>query len=132
MHSLKAQLPHLQPGSSIVNAASIAGIRGLTSSSVYCTSKHAVRGLTKACAKDYAPKGVRINAVAPGFTDTPMLRASAAGREEAVGQWLNFVCPMGRMGQPEEVAKVTLFLLSEEASYVTGQTWSVDGGWSTT
>ncbi|CAK3868550.1 Hypothetical predicted protein [Lecanosticta acicola] len=129
MHCLKVQLPHLKPGSSIVNASSIAGIRGLPGLAAYGASKHGVAGLTKICASDYASKRIRINAVAPGTVETPM-SAAFVGKNEGYDQWFKSVVPMGRKAQPDELAKVTLFLLGEESSYVTGQVWSVDGGWS--
>ncbi|KAF2166711.1 hypothetical protein M409DRAFT_22767 [Zasmidium cellare ATCC 36951] len=129
MHCLKEELKLLKPGSSIVNAASIAGIRGLPYSAAYGVSKHAVVGLTRVCAKDYGPRGIRINAVAPGYVDTPMLQTAEKGREDAVDVGVK-ATPLGRKGLPEEIAAVVVFLLGEESGYVTGQVWSVDGGWN--
>lgn len=89
-------------------------------------------GLTKICAKDYGPKGIRVNAVAPGFVDTPMLRAAEKGREGGEKLTIQAAAqlPLARTGHPDEVAKVAIFLLSDESSYMSGQIVSVDGGWN--
>lgn len=109
----------------IVNCSSVAGLIGISGSSIYCATKHAILGLTKATALDYVGAGIRINAVAPGPIDTEMLkritpRGTYDERSAAV--------PMARLGTPSEVADVVMWLSSDSAAFVTGQTIVVDGG----
>jgi 3-oxoacyl-[acyl-carrier protein] reductase len=108
---------------SIINLASIMGIHGNAGEVVYAASKAAVIGMTKAAAKELAPAGIRVNAIAPGFIDTDMTRsipkAAFDVRLASIG--------MGRIGRPEDVANVALFLASDASSYVTGQVVGVDG-----
>jgi 3alpha(or 20beta)-hydroxysteroid dehydrogenase len=110
-------------GGSIINISSNAGIVGLPQASAYVASKWAVRGMSKSAAIDLGPLGIRVNSVHPGGIDTPMV--SFGNTEESL--WAKKL-PAGRMGRPEEVANVVTFLASDEASYVTGAEWSVDGG----
>ncbi len=111
-------------GGSIINVASIIGTHGNVGQAVYGGSKAAVIGITKSLAKELAPQNIRVNAVAPGFIDTEMTRAIP---EKMVQQRVDSIA-MGRVGTPEDVARVIVFLASELAGYVTGQTIGVDGG----
>ncbi len=109
---------------SIVNLASIAGTQGMEGVTAYSASKAAVVGYTLSCAKELAPKGIRVNAIAPGFIDTDMVRGVSADWYERRIQSIR----MGRIGTPEDVAGVAVFLASSLSSYVTGQVIGVDGG----
>ena len=109
---------------SVVNLASIAATHGMVAVSAYAASKGAVVGYTKSSAKELAPKGIRVNAIAPGFIDTDMTRGMPA---ELYQQRIGSIA-MGRIGTPEEVAGVAVFLGSDLSRYVTGQVIGVDGG----
>lgn len=111
-------------GGSIVNVSSVAGLRGIPGSFAYTGTKWAIRGLTKAAAIDLAPRGIRVNSIHPGPIDTPMRGVRSA---EQTRDRLTKV-PMGRVGTAEEVAQLTLFLLSDESSYITGAEIAIDGG----
>lgn len=111
-------------GGSIINMTSIIGTHGNAGQSVYSASKAAVIGLTKSLSKELAPKQIRVNAIAPGLIDTDLGRDMDPARmQEVLGN-----IKMGRIGQPEDVARVALFLASDLSSYVTGQVIGVDGG----
>jgi NAD(P)-dependent dehydrogenase (short-subunit alcohol dehydrogenase family) len=126
---LKHEIPLMlkQGGGAIVNTSSGAGVKGFKGQAAYVAAKHGVVGLTKAAALDYAPQNIRINAVCPGIINTPMMdrftRGTAAGREMVIAQE-----PVGRMGQPEEIANAVLWLCSDVASFVVGHAMVVDGG----
>jgi NAD(P)-dependent dehydrogenase (short-subunit alcohol dehydrogenase family) len=116
-----------QGGGAIVNAASAAGMSGAFASAPYIASKHGIVGLTKAAALECAQQGIRVNAVCPGYIRTPMLE-KLTRIAPAIEQHLIEREPMGRLGTPEEVATAVLWLLSDEASFVTGHALVVDGG----
>ena len=117
-----------QRSGAIVNCSSLGGLVGGPERGTYHAAKHGVLGLTKSAALEYAARGVRINAICPGLFWTPMAQQMAAsGQAEALDALLKAV-PMGRYGRPEEIADVVLWLCSDAASYVTGQSISVDGG----
>lgn len=119
-----ARLMTRNKSGSIINVSSIMGVRGQSGLSVYSASKAAVIGATYAAAKELAPRGIRVNAVAPGFIDTDMAsQLSPAKFQERLS-----AVKMNRIGRPEEVASVVLFLATEMSSYVTGQVIGVDGG----
>jgi len=128
---MRAEIPAmLQQGKgAIVNTASVAGLVGAGGFAAYDASKHAVVGLTKSCALDYAKQGIRLNAVCPGVIQTPMVDR-LAGLVPGVIDALITVKPMGRLGTPEEVAETVIWLLSDSASFVTGATLAVDGGYT--
>jgi NAD(P)-dependent dehydrogenase (short-subunit alcohol dehydrogenase family) len=114
-------------GGSIVNASSAAGLVAVPLMSAYVASKHAVVGLTKAAAVEYARQGIRVNAVCPGMVDTPMVRNSLSAQEIDA---LSEASPMGRIGTPEEIAATVVWLCEDSASYLTGQAIAVDGAWT--
>ncbi len=117
-------------GGSIVNTSSVSGIRPQPGTPVYVAAKHGVIGLTKQAAMDYSPQGIRINSVAPGAIDTPMLRGALKQfgfDPEAYAKQLSM---LGRFASANEVAEVNLWLISDLSSYVTGAVYSVDGGYT--
>jgi NAD(P)-dependent dehydrogenase (short-subunit alcohol dehydrogenase family) len=117
-----------QKGGAIVNCSSLGGLVGGAGRGIYHAAKHGVIGFTKSAALEYATRGIRVNAVCPGLISTPMVdQMVEAGQGEAMKAMEKSV-PMGRPGRPEEIASVVLWLCSEAASYVTGQSISVDGG----
>lgn len=113
-------------GGAIVNMASILGSVGFATSAAYVAAKHGVVGLTKAAALEYATHGIRVTAVGPGFIDTPLLSKHL---DEATLKHIAGLHPIGRLGKSEEVAALTCFLLSDEASFITGSYHLVDGGY---
>jgi 3alpha(or 20beta)-hydroxysteroid dehydrogenase len=116
---------------SIINISSIDGLKGSNATSAYSSSKWGVRGLTKVAAMELGPRGVRVNSVHPGGIQTPMTIRAGQTPEvaEATRKFYKGV-PIGRVGQPEEVARVSLFLASDDASYMCGAEITVDGGMS--
>ncbi|OGO49689.1 MAG: hypothetical protein A2148_00525 [Chloroflexi bacterium RBG_16_68_14] len=117
-------------GGSIINLASVLGLVGIgmEGSDPYVATKHGVVGLTRNFAVAYAQRGVRVNCINPGFTETPMIRMLT--EVEAIRQQLEAQTPMGRLGRPEEVAKAALFLASDDSSFMTGAPLVIDGGWT--
>ena len=116
---------------SIVNIASIAAIVGLTGSFSYVASKTALLGMTRQMATDYGPKGIRINAIAPGQIETPLTASRIAGDPRFQAFNVDPI-PFPRLGRPEDIANAVYFLSSDQASYINGHTLVVDGGWTTT
>ncbi len=114
-------------GGAIVNMASILGQVGFAFSSAYTAAKHGVIGLTQAAAAEYAQKGVRINVVGPGFISTPLI--AGLEQEKKTNDMLISMHPIGRLGKPEEVAELVIWLSSEKASFVVGAYYPVDGGY---
>src|SRR5581483_9630165 len=124
---MKHELPQMvaQGGGAIVNTASIAGLIGLPTSSAYVAAKHGVVGLTKTAALEYAGDKVRVNAVCPGYIETKMTEDVMRRR----GGQLMAMVPFHRMGKPEEIAEMVVWLCSDRASYVSGAAYNVDGGY---
>lgn len=127
-YGLRYQVPAIlsSGGGSIVNMASILGKVGTRGSAAYTAAKHGVIGLTESAALEYAGKGIRINAIGPGYIVTPLLTKSL---DDATMKTLAGLHPMGRLGTAEEVAELSLWLNSDKASFVTGSYYNVDGGY---
>jgi len=123
---MKHELPLMRSagGGAIVNTASIAGLLGLRTATGYVAAKHAVIGLTKTAALEYVDAGIRVNAVCPGYITTRMTALTRQLRGEAIIART----PMGRLGEPREIAELVVWLCSNRASYVTGAAYEVDGG----
>lgn len=133
--AIQAVLPGMiaRGGGSIINMSSVASsVTAPPSRFIYSASKAAVIGLTKSVAKDYVAKGVRCNAICPGTVDSPSLheRLKATGDYEAAMAQFTSRQPMGRIGRPEEIAALAVYLGSDESSYTTGQAHVIDGGWT--
>ena len=130
LNSMKAEIPAMlkNGGGSIINNASIAGLLGFNGMSVYTASKHAVVGLTRNAALEYAQQGIRVNAVAPGPIETEMYDRFA---NDEVREQINMMVPMGRPGTGEEIASAVQWLADPRNSYTTGQVIAVDGGFTT-
>ena len=126
---MKYQLPVMvaQGAGAIVNTASVAGLVGFANLSPYVASKHGVNGLTKAAALEYADAGVRINSLCPGVIRTPMVDGIMAEYPEMIDSILS-TTPLGRVGEPSEMAEVVVWLCSDAASFVHGHTMTADGG----
>ena len=128
-HALRSQIPAMLAtgGGSIINTGSVLSVRAMHLHGAYTAAKHGVMGLTKAAALEYSGRGIRVNAILPGVIDTPMVRHLA----ETIPGYLAEVTaghPIGRIGQPEEIAEVVAWLASDAASFVTGTSLTADGG----
>lgn len=126
---MRYQIPQMLEtgGGSIVNCASVAGLVGAPFFSAYVAAKHGVVGLTKTAALEYARQGIRVNAVCPGMIDTPMSRA---GMTPEIAEALVAESAIGRLGEPEEVARAVVWLCDEAPGFLTGQAIAVDGAWT--
>ncbi|MCM2413481.1 glucose 1-dehydrogenase [Streptomyces sp. RKAG290] len=123
-------------GGTIVNTSSFTGLTGMAFVGAYAATKHAVLGLTRVAAIELAAKKIRVNAVCPGAVDTAMSNpalldpaADVAESSEALDAYYSKLVPLGRIGRPQEVAALALFLTSDDSSYITGQPFVIDGGW---
>lgn len=130
-YSMKCEIEYMLANGdgAIVNTSSIAGVIGFPGHAPYTASKHAVLGLTKTAALEYATQGIRINAVCPGAIETPMLKDFTKG-DTATLEYMKSLHPIGRLGKPEEIADAVVWLCSHEASFVLGQGITVDGGFT--
>lgn len=133
-YGMRHQIPAMlrSGGGAIVNMASVAGMVGLAQASGYTAAKHGVVGLTRTAAVEYGTKGIRVNAVGPGFIDTPLLGKRAVGEDAQAGDETDALAalhPMNRLGRAEEVAELVMFLASDRASFITGGYYNVDGGY---
>src|SRR3546814_646156 len=128
---MRSEIPMMlgRGGGAIVNISSVAGLLGFPMHAPYVAAKHGVQGLTKVASLEFARQGIRVNTVCPGTILTPMLEQGFANNPANAQMAVNYT-PMGRVGQPDELASAAVWLCSEAASYVTGITLSVDGGWS--
>lgn len=128
---MKLSVPHLErSGGNIVNVSSVTGLRAFPNVLAYCVSKAGVDQLTRCAALELAPKGIRVNAVNPGVVVTELHRSGGMS-EEAYGAFLEHgksTHPLGRVGEPREIAELIYFLASDKASWITGETVSIDGG----
>lgn len=130
-HCTRNSIPYLvKTRGTIVNTSSALGIQGSTESAAYCASKSAIIGLTKASALDLAKYGIRVNCIAPGSVETPMVERNFAhfGDAGMARKAYEEIYPLGRIARPDEIAKLVLFLVSSDASFITGSTYIVDGG----
>ncbi len=127
-HEIKAMLA--SGGGSIVNTSSVAGSIAMPGAGIYVATKHAVNGLTKSAALEVAKNNIRVNTVSPAAIDTDMITRFTGNRNPDAMNWLTSMHPIGRIGKPEEIARPVLFLLSNDASFITGQDLLADGGFT--
>ncbi|MFF0437329.1 SDR family NAD(P)-dependent oxidoreductase [Streptomyces sp. NPDC004327] len=127
---IRAVAPEIEAagGGTIVNTASYTGVTGMAGVGAYAASKHAVLGLTRVAALELAGRGIRVNAVCPGAIDTAMSNPEGVD-PAATAELYRKLVPLGRIGRPDEVAALALFLTGEESAYITGQPFVIDGGW---
>jgi NAD(P)-dependent dehydrogenase (short-subunit alcohol dehydrogenase family) len=129
--AMKHEIPYMlkSGGGAIVNNASVLGHVGWSQASLYSATKHAIIGLTKSAALEYAPSDLRINALCPGGVKTKVLNRCIGGNP-AVEEEVNAIHPIGRLGKPQEMAEGVLWMCSDKASFMTGQSLVIDGGWT--
>lgn len=132
LFTVQKALPLMQAGGSIILNASVAGVKGVPEHGVYSATKAAVRSFARTWTAELSGRGLRVNVLSPGATDTPILSGLAADAEGVAAMKTAFsqVIPMGRLGRPEELANAALFLASDESSYITGIDLQVDGGFA--
>ncbi|GCB48375.1 SDR family NAD(P)-dependent oxidoreductase [Streptomyces sp. NL15-2K] len=133
---IRTVAPEMGDGGTIVNTASYTGVTGMAAVGAYAATKHAILGLTRVAALELAARKIRVNAMCPGAIDTAMSNPAqldpAADAEEAsrgLDRFYRKLVPLGRIGKPEEVARLALFLSCDDSSYITGQPFVIDGGW---
>jgi 3alpha(or 20beta)-hydroxysteroid dehydrogenase len=133
---IKTAAPEMEDGGTIVNTASYTAVTGMASVGAYAATKHAILGLTRVAALELAPRGIRVNAMCPGAIDTAMSNPARLDpgpdpeeTAKALDGFYRKLVPLGRIGRPEEVARLALFLTSDDSSYITGQPFVIDGGW---
>lgn len=129
-HCMRHELAAMRTGGAIVNTASVMGLQGVVGGSAYCAAKHGVIGLTKAAALEYGKRGIRINAICPGFIATDMTLGAGSIMSDAKIQAGVAQTALRRIGEAEEVASVVAWLCSDRASFVTGAIHTIDGGFS--
>ncbi|KAH8899623.1 3-alpha--hydroxysteroid dehydrogenase [Thozetella sp. PMI_491] len=130
LNSMRAEIPNMRDGGSIINASSYAGLAGFPKGGAYVASKHAVLGLSRSAAKELGSgRGIRVNAICPGVIDTQMLSTAMSQAGDGAIDLILGQVTAGRKGRPEEVASVIAFLLSDASRYVTGASQTIDGGW---
>lgn len=129
--SMKYEIPEMLKvgGGAIVNMASILGQVGFANAAAYTAAKHGLLGLTKVAALEYSAQGIRVNAVCPAFIATPMLERAGITTDETVRKAMEAMHPIGRLGEPEEIAKVVTWLCSPDASFIAGEGLLVDGAY---
>ncbi|MFI1165798.1 SDR family NAD(P)-dependent oxidoreductase [Streptomyces sp. NPDC020801] len=133
---IRTVAPEMDDGGTIVNTASCTAMTGMAAVGAYAATKHAILGLTRVAALELAPRRIRVNAVCPGAIDTAMSNpaqldpeADAEETARALDELYRGLVPLGRIGRPEEVARLALFLTCADSSYITGQPFVIDGGW---
>lgn len=126
---MRYQIPHMLKcgGGAIVNCSSVAGLVGAADLPAYVAAKHGVVGLTKAAAIEYAKLGISVNAVCPSMINTPMVDSL----DQSIKDYMQNLVPIGRYGDPEDVASMVLWLCDDNSKYITGQAIAIDGGWTT-